>query len=306
MNEITLRLPEGIPNNYEKLYSTVGETPTSDNKYTLSDYQAEFLNILCIDPNDLTFQGYIPENPEDSAGECYIFKSNDGITSVYLHGNRHDEQPITVSRGDKEYTFTTSTPWCSEIPIPDSIIMYDRNKKYEMRISQGKRLDNILSIATDIVSRCDIKAEPDIKGNLGCSIKEIGTPILDEGIPFYMGTAYNYLDSCQLTQENFEGRLEGLIEESFENPLAKEYFKSMMPFAIKAFQCAVVGPTIEVDGHYLGEYIYSFDIEKAKKFPSPRTRLASNYSIEGFVAAYCLALKYYDINSILTRSASQK
>ena len=90
MNKITLSLPDGIPNNYEKLYSTVGETPTSDNIYTLSDYQAEFLNILCIDPNDLTFQEYIPENPEDSAGEFFIFKSNDGITSVYLHGNRHD------------------------------------------------------------------------------------------------------------------------------------------------------------------------------------------------------------------------
>ena len=306
MNEITLRLPEGIPNKYEKLYSTVGETPTSDNNYTLSDYQAEFLNILCIDPNDLTFQEYIPENPEDSAGEFFIFKSNDGITSVYLHGNRHDKQPITVSRGGIEYTFTTSTPWCSKIPIPDSIIMYDRTKKYEMRISQGKRLDNILSIATESVNKCDIRAVPDIKGNLGCSIKEIGTPILDEGIPFYKGTAYNYLDPCPLTQEDFEGRLEGLIEESFQEPLIRNYFKSMMPFAIKAFRCAVVSPTVEVEGHYLGEYIYTFDIEKAKKFPFPRTRLASNYSIEGFVASYCLALKYYDPESILTRSASQK
>ncbi len=306
MNKITLSLPDGIPNNYEKLYSTVGETPTSDNIYTLSDYQAEFLNILCIDPNDLTFQEYIPENPEDSAGEFFIFKSNDGITSVYLHGNRHDKQPITVSRGGIEYTFTTSKPWCSEIPVPDSIIMYDRTKKYEMRISQGKRLDNILSIATESVNKCDIKAEPDIKGNLGCSIMEIGTPILDESIPFYMGTAYNYSDPCPLTQENFEGRLEGLIEESFQAPLIRNYFKSMMPFAIKAFQCAVVSPTVEVGGHCMLEDINSFDIEKAKKFPSPRTRLASNYSIEGFVAGYRQARDYYDPNSILTISASQK
>ena len=306
MNEITLRLPEGIPNNYEKLYSTVGETPASDNIYTLSDYQADFLNILCIDPNDLTFQKYIPENPEDSAGEFFIFKSNDGITSVCLHGNRHDEQPISVSRCGIEYTFTTSRPWCSEIPVPDSIIMYDRTKKYEMRISQGKRLDNILSIATESVNKCDIRAVPDIKGNLGFSIMEIGTPILDESIPFYMGTAYNYLDPCPLTQEDFEGRLKGLIEESFENPLAKEYFESMMPFAIKAFRCAVVSPTVKVGGHCMGEYRNSFDKEKAKKFPSPRTRLASNDSIDGFVAGYRQARNCYDPESILTRSASQK
>ena len=116
---------------------------------------------------------------------------------------------------------------------------------------------------------------------------------------------YSYLN--QSTQDNiYEAYKRKKNDNSITREQAKEYFKSMMPFAIKAFQCAVVGPTIEVDGHYLGEYIYSFDIEKAKKFPSPRTRLASNYSIEGFVAAYCLALKYYDINSILTRSASQK
>ena len=306
MNKITLRLPEGIPNNYEKLYSTVGETPTSDNIYTLSDYQAEFLNILCIDPNDLTFKEYIPENPEDSAGEFFIFKSNDGITSVCLHGNRHDEQPITVSRGGVEYTFTTSTPWCSEIPVPNSIIMYDRNKKYEMRISQGKRLDNILIIKTESVNKCDIKAEPDIKGNLGCSIMEIGTPILDESIPFYMGTAYNYSDPCPLTQENFEGRLEGLIEESFQAPLIRNYFKSMMPFAIKAFRCAVVSPTVEVGGHCMGEYINWFDIKRALATPSPRTRRASKSSIDGFVAGYCQARNCYDPESILTRSASQK
>ena len=306
MNKITLSLPDGIPNNYEKLYSTVGETPASDNNYTLSDYQAGLLNILCIDPNDLTFQEYIPENPEDSAGEFFIFKSNDGITSVYLHGNRHDKQPITVSRGGIEYTFTTSKPWCSDIPVPNSIIMYDRTKKYEMRISQGKRLDNILIIKTESVNKCDIKAVPDIKGNLGCSIKEIGTPILDEGIPFYKGTAYKYLDSCQLTQENFEGRLELLIEESFQTPLTKDYFKRMIPFATEAFRCAVVSPTIKVEGHCMGGYIYSFDIERALATPSSGTRRDSNYDIEGFVAGYCLALKYYDPESILTRSAGQK